>query len=83
MKFYYVLREEDEQIAARDAKVDPAEVARLKAEAIARLKDYRQRAVEILAKAKQAEFERAQAVIKEKEDAFQKNLYKQNKAKKF
>jgi len=41
MKFYYVLREEDEQIAARDAKVDPAEVARLKAEAISRLKDYR------------------------------------------
>lgn len=45
MKFYYVLREEDEQIAARDAKVSPAEVAKLKAEAIARLKDYRQRAV--------------------------------------
>lgn len=41
MKFYYVLRAEDEQIAARDAKVSPAEVAKLKAEAIARLKDYR------------------------------------------
>lgn len=53
MKLYYVVKSEDEMMADASRTVDPEEVAKLKEGAIARLKESRFKAIQIVMKAKQ------------------------------
>ena len=53
MKLYYVVKSEDEMIADANRNVDPEEVARLKQDAVDRLKESRYKAIQIVMKARQ------------------------------
>ena len=76
IKYYYVLKNEDEDIAARDATVDKEEVARIKADAEQHLKASRLKAIQIIAQAKQDKRERDEAAMRAKEQAWATNKFK-------